>query len=131
MVGNYPQLVALMPNVSVNFPVPTSQNKLAPANLYLSGHHYFADATTPFFNMETPEGNLGMVAAAKMNATAAPDAARNVPWLKLQAKTGDWQFVEVFRVNTAGGQPPATCEGQPENIEVQYAAEYWLYAPAT
>ncbi|KAF2104575.1 hypothetical protein NA57DRAFT_51393 [Rhizodiscina lignyota] len=129
IAGNYPQLLSLLPSVAVRYPVPTANSQLAPANVMLSGHHYFQDATTPFFNMITSDSNYGMVAAAKLNATNAPDAAKDVTWLKLNAKAGNWSFVEVYRVNTSGGQPPKTCEGQPENIEVQYAAEYWLWAP--
>ncbi len=36
--------------------------------------------------------------------------------------TGNLQ--EVYRINTAGGNPPATCEGMKSTFEVQYAAEY-------
>lgn len=35
---------------------------------------------------------------------------------------------EVYRVNTVGGQPPATCAGQNATIQVPYAAEYWFWA---
>jgi hypothetical protein len=34
---------------------------------------------------------------------------------------GDLQ--EIYRVNTAGGNPPATCAGMPATFEVEYAAE--------
>lgn len=51
-----------------------------------------------------------------------------VAWLKLDAKSDDGQiFQEVYRVNTAGGSPPKSCEGMQEAFEVQYAAEYWLF----
>lgn len=38
----------------------------------------------------------------------------------------------VYRVNTAGGMPPETCEGvnPGETISVQYAANYWYYKGA-
>lgn len=55
----------------------------------------------------------------------------NVPWLQLQAEVveGSEGIVqEVYRLNTAGGVPPSTCAGQQGSFEVQYAAEYWLYA---
>lgn len=116
-----------MPSISLKFPVPSADSTLAPANLLLSGHHYFTDATTPFFNLITANDDYGSVATKKLNATSSPNGPSNVPWLKLNAKDGPWNFKEVYRVNTVGGVAPATCDGQPENIEVQYAAEYWLY----
>jgi len=52
-----------------------------------------------------------------------------VPWLKLTIKTAtDCTISEIYRVNTAGGQPPKTCANQPSAIQVQYAAEYWIYS---
>lgn len=45
-----------------------------------------------------------------------------VPWLKLVTKSGaTGNIKEVYRVNTAGGSPPATCKGMPVAFEVQYA----------
>ena len=35
---------------------------------------------------------------------------------------------EVYRVETAGGAPPASCQGHENStIDVLYAAEYWFY----
>lgn len=44
-----------------------------------------------------------------------------------QGNDGAWKH--IYRVNTAGGMPPKTCEGQDPNqvISVQYAANYWYY----
>lgn len=54
-----------------------------------------------------------------------------MPWLKLTARSGaTGNLEEVYRVNTAGGNPPATCAGMPATFEVQYAAEYWFYQKA-
>ncbi|MCJ1303419.1 hypothetical protein MMC08_006228, partial [Hypocenomyce scalaris] len=55
----------------------------------------------------------------------------SVAWLQLQAETvteSEGVVKEVYRLNTAGGNPPPTCKGQLAAIEVQYAAEYWFYA---
>lgn len=104
-----------------------------------SGHHYFLDATTAFFNLDTSEQDYGTIACKKIDSVPAPaDAVKGkgytgdgaVAWLRLNytnAATGD--FTQVYRVNTAGGNPPKTCAGQPAAFEVPYAAEYWLYAP--
>jgi hypothetical protein len=34
---------------------------------------------------------------------------------------------EVYRVETHGGQPPATCAESPASFEVEYSAEYWFF----
>lgn len=52
-----------------------------------------------------------------------------VAWLKLSESTVSSGQVlkEVYRVNTAGGNPPKGCTGMAAQFEVQYAAEYWVY----
>ncbi|KAF1986331.1 hypothetical protein K402DRAFT_87275 [Aulographum hederae CBS 113979] len=128
--STYPDLVQMMPSISLRFPVPLADtnDKLAPANLYLSGHHYFPDVTTPFFNLTTAEANYGMGGFKKDNATPAPNPAKDVPWLKLSAKDPEsCNFFQVYRVNTAGGVAPKTCQGQQAAFNVEYAAEYWIY----
>lgn len=100
----------------------------------MSGHHYFISLTTPLFNLDTPAMNLGIAPTAKNNTAPAPSDAPvgqygqgfgAVPWLKLltiDGTTGNLQ--EVYRVNTAGGNPPKTCAGILNTaFEVQYSAE--------
>ena len=101
---------------------------------YLSGHHYFLDDTTPFFNLDTEHNQYGMGAMAKANASDAPSTAYAgatagaVQWLKLNANpTDEGSWKEVYRLNTAGGNPPETCDGMSATFEVQYAAEYWIF----
>jgi hypothetical protein len=36
----------------------------------------------------------------------------------------------AYRVNTAGGSPPKTCENMPTVFTVDYASEYWFYGDA-
>lgn len=71
-----------------------------------------------------------------MVSNKGPDGSKPVPWLKLQTQTpnGDVNpaddlggVKEVYRVNTAGGAAPSTCNGMPATFEVQYAAEYWIF----
>jgi hypothetical protein len=104
------------------------------------GHHYFLDASTPFFDLGS-EGGKG--AFSKKSSSGAPRGASKgvggvgqgaVPWLTLVEKdcpgeeAGQQQRLkEVYRVNTAGGVAPVSCVGQEERIEVEYAAEYWIY----
>ncbi|KAI9831036.1 MAG: hypothetical protein M1819_005274 [Sarea resinae] len=143
LAANYADVLALLPSVVLDLPIPTNTNVLAPANAELSGHHFFVDATTPTFNMDTAAHDYGVIYSAKNSSTAAPTSAPKGPtnadgvatgygsvaWLKLEAKKGlgSKPFREVYRVNTAGGSPPPTCDGLAATFQVQYAAEYWLY----
>lgn len=118
----------------------------SPSSL-ISGYHYFADATTPTFNLNVDSTNLGVIFSEKKANVTAPtyagtgaDGSKAVPWLKLTAKkppgtdsdidpenVGGVQ--EVYRVNTAGGAAPATCAGiEGTTFTRQYSAEYWFWA---
>lgn len=103
-------------------------------NLALTGHHFFANLTTPYFNLDASELQLGQVPTSKINTTNAPTTAMKglndvgngaVAWLKLSARDGaTGNLQEVYRLNTAGGSPPATCAGiESTSFEVEYSAE--------
>jgi hypothetical protein len=135
MAATNNQMLSLLTPTAVNLP---NQDNGA---LYpdLSGHHYFIDKTTAYFNLKLDTSDYGQGAFKKIAATPAPaDAMKGpgnqgngaVPWLKLvQKDPNDTSFkvAEVYRVNTAGGNPPATCAGMPEFFEVQYSADYYMY----
>jgi len=134
LASTYPDLLALLPNVALQFNLTTAnQATLYPSNLAISGHHFFTDTTTPFFNLDTPAMDLGSAPCAKNASAPAPAGASPgqhhtghgaVAWLKLLTRDGaTGGLEEVYRVNTAGGNPPATCAGMPPTFEVQYAAE--------
>jgi len=138
IASTYPDLLAALPNVALQFNLTSaSQNILSPANLAVSGHHYFSNLTTPAFNMNTANADLGFAPCLKNNSVPAPaDASVGqnnvgvgaVTWSKLITRTGaTGNLEEVYRVNTAGGNAPATCAGMPATFEVQYAAEYWFF----
>ncbi|KAI4145879.1 MAG: hypothetical protein L6R39_003658, partial [Caloplaca ligustica] len=62
------------------------------------------------------------------------DGSKSVPWLKLssgnapEGLASDQSPVkEVFRINTAGGSAPKTCDAMPASFQVEYAAEYWFW----
>lgn len=131
-------LLEKVPAMAVNFDYDavTSTGSLGPMALPpISGHHFFVDGTTPFFNLDTPTLDIGTVPTSKNNSAAAPPTAAKGPsgssavaWLKLLAKDGATGGIkEVYRVDTAGGSAPATCQGQPANIQVQYSAVYWFW----
>lgn len=127
----YPDLLDKIPGMSLRFNL-SDPEQLGASPLPVVGVHYFSDAKTPFFDI----GN-GVEAFLKKDddAPAPVTAAKGqlgekaVAWLKLssiEGTTGDVK--EVFRVTTAGGAPPATCEEMPETFEVQYATAYWFWA---
>jgi hypothetical protein len=118
-----------MPGIALQFPVPDSSDPNSPANIFLSGYHYFTDLTTALFNFNTTLHEWGSVACKKSNSSSAPDPKMDIPWLKLSSKSASGCTIsEVYRLNTASGLPPATCAGQQANIQVQYSAEYWFWA---
>jgi len=138
VASTYPDLLAILPSVALQFNLTDpNQSSLAPSNLAISGHHFFTNTTTPAFDLDTSTGDLGFASCSKNNTVNAPagsivgqdnEGFGAVPWLKLlthDGTTGNIQ--EIYRINTAGGSPPATCEGMPSTFEVQYAAEYWFW----
>lgn len=139
-----PVVLQKMPGYALNLNLTTfPEDANSPIAPYVSGHHYFLDSTTPFFNLDTDFHQYGMGALQKLNASDAPANAMIGPnnvgngavqWLKLGVKPyvqNKWK--QVYRLNTAGGVPPKTCAEvtvdnvQQTHIEVDYAAEYWFF----
>ncbi|KAL6711324.1 hypothetical protein ACN47E_005855 [Coniothyrium glycines] len=92
------------------------------------GAHFFVDNTTPDFDIF----GLGNTQAKKVEDTNAPQPAKDIKWLRLQAQTqGTTSSVkEIYRLNTVGGLAPGSCEGKAagEVVTVEYQAQYWVYA---
>ncbi|KAJ9667182.1 hypothetical protein H2201_002702 [Coniosporium apollinis] len=143
IAASYPSLLAAMPPVALDnsLPKPVSANKVSKNSITpaLAGTHYFTNLTTPFFDMDTALHAYGRGGFAKVAGTPAPEGAPvgpkgrgngSVPWLKLGSVSADEGWQEVYRVNTAGGQPPSSCEGMPKTFTVEYAAEYWMWKRA-
>ncbi|MCJ1485563.1 hypothetical protein MMC06_005738 [Schaereria dolodes] len=135
LASNYP--IQFPPATGKALTVPLSELAVAPPlNLDVSGRHYFADTTTPTFNLDTSTtGQLGFTFSKKVATLPAPSTADAgaygaVAWLKLEHKTPGsvGPIKEIYRLNTAGGGPPASCEGMGDTFEVEYAAEYWFWA---
>ncbi|CZR66878.1 uncharacterized protein PAC_16779 [Phialocephala subalpina] len=138
VASTYPDLLSMLPKVALQFNLTDiDQVTLLPFNLAISGHHYFANLTTPTFNLDTAAMDLGFAPCVRNNSVTAPVGASvgqddegfgPVPWLKLLTRNGaTGGLKEVYRVNVAGGRSPATCVGMPTTFKVQYAAEYWFY----
>ncbi|KAF7316543.1 hypothetical protein MIND_00173600 [Mycena indigotica] len=92
------------------------------------GHHYFVPSPSgtgisPKWDFKSGQ----FVVAAKLaNIPAPADPATNVDWLVLNSVQGDLAS-KVFRVDTAGGQPPSSCTPGSPDIQVKYTAKYFLY----
>ncbi|KAH8700784.1 malate dehydrogenase [Talaromyces proteolyticus] len=96
-------------------------------NEIIVGQHFFVDATTPTFDFR-PFGNQQWIESQKLESVSAPGSAveGSVAWLKLGYKDG-LGIHQVYRVLTAGGSAPATCDGHKGTFEVDYAAVYYFY----
>lgn len=151
LAANYPDILDMVPGLALQYALPADpMANLEPSNLVLAGHHYFNSDSKPTFDLsqDYPAGELKIatslsqdlgkaVVKVNSNSTAPTDAPKGmngqgngaVTWLLLDSiknsTTGD--ITAVYRLNTAGGQPPATCEDSPAVFSVQYAAEYWFY----
>ncbi|KAL8715471.1 MAG: hypothetical protein Q9220_000805 [cf. Caloplaca sp. 1 TL-2023] len=136
-----PLALAKLPSSVVLMPTPGEGKQLFPAQAFVSGHHYFTDAA-PTFNLHTDTHNFGIQFGSVLNKVPVPDAqqqvgkdgSKAVPWLKLSSKDAEGglekdmsSVKEIYRVNTAGGSPPKTCEEMPAKFQVEYAAEYWFW----
>ncbi|KAJ4373098.1 hypothetical protein N0V83_003389 [Neocucurbitaria cava] len=108
----------------------------------VAGHHFFqmiSGANTPVFSLDKLQIQPQPLApVSKLNATDAPAAAcpgnnglPAVQWLYLKDTKGAAQggIDSVYRVETAGGNKPATCKGMKPTWEVKYAAQYWIFGP--
>jgi hypothetical protein len=111
----------------------------AVSNLPVLGNHFFAADGTPTFNLTGPGKILYGVKtdsiAAPASADPGPAGTGAVAWLYLPSKTGvaaenSVGVQTVYRVSTAGGNPPSTCSGA-GTISVQYSALYVSLTPSS
>jgi hypothetical protein len=124
------KVMADVTNLALNYAIPAG----LVATQRTSGHHYFTSDKVPMFDLRTPESNYGYVqakpdtvkSAAPKDAALGPNQMGSVAWLKLNSVEGDYK--DVFRVHTAGGNPPKTCAGIEGSFTVEYSAQYWFYA---
>jgi hypothetical protein len=123
-----PAVLANITTLALSYALPASDI----ADHLLSGHHLFTASGAPFFNMDTEQAKYGWIQAAKNASSPAPEGCSkgtnglgSVPWLKLNSTGGDYK--EVYRVETAGGVAPKTCEGLTGAFTVEYSSLYWFF----
>jgi hypothetical protein len=134
IAANYPDMLDILPNIAYKLQLPTDSWATLPyANLNLLGHHFFQNSI-PIFNLDTTaQRQYGIAFTKKKAELAAPSSAVQgangaVAWLYLTTTNGTiGDYESVYRVDTAGGSPPKTCENQQSVITVQYAANYYFF----
>ncbi|KAJ7250606.1 hypothetical protein C8J57DRAFT_677223 [Mycena rebaudengoi] len=101
----------------------------------LLGNHYFVPSPSgtgisPKWDFTSTGSNAGnanaFVIAAKAAGIPAANTAVDVDWLMLNKVQGDLAS-QVFRIDTAGGQPPASCVAGSPDISVKYTSKYFLF----
>ena len=102
---------------------------------HILGHHFFANVSGtygPVFALDGLQKPYPVAVVTKITETDAPKEAcageNDLPaikWLYLRDTNGSSQggIDTVYRVETAGGNKPATCQGMPATFEVKYAAQ--------
>ncbi|KAF9066775.1 putative malate dehydrogenase [Rhodocollybia butyracea] len=65
------------------------------------------------------------VVGSKIDDVAAPTGASDIDWLYLTNLTGSLAN-EIYRVDTRGGQAPASCVPGSKEIFVKYTSLYWF-----
>ncbi|KAF9485450.1 hypothetical protein BDN70DRAFT_588168 [Pholiota conissans] len=116
---------------------PATTKSLGPkANgcLPLMGQHYFVTSPSGTglspvwdFRAASAKGNPNaFVLAAKIGDLPAPTGSNDVDWLQLKSVSGSLA-TSVYRVDTKGGQPPASCTPGSAPISVKYTSKYWMF----
>lgn len=130
-----PDLLAALPGQALAISPPADPEEdldCGSQPLERAGHHFFTAAKVPTFDFtETGDPELGLGMMSVGVKSPAPDAATSVPWLSLNRADGSVGPIQaIYRLNTAGGVAPATCDGQQPGgtISVQYAAQYWVFS---
>lgn len=126
--------MAQLPNTALQITQNSDiESELSNAKVDLLGHHFFQQ-TTPVFNLDTTAQRQKGIAFTKVqkkiDAPTTADKGDNgaVEWLYLSTIDGTvGNYKSVYRVNTAGGAAPKTCENASSEIIVQYAANYYFF----
>ncbi|KAL8821720.1 MAG: hypothetical protein Q9223_000294 [Gallowayella weberi] len=122
-------ILNILPSYLVSFDLTLIANTHIP----ILGKHIFDASGVPTFDLR----RKGLLKAKKTGNIAAPKTASKgsngqgqgaVDWLVLGEAPGSVGLKQVYRVYTAGGKAPASCDGAAaRTIEVQYAAQYWFF----
>ncbi|KAF1931190.1 uncharacterized protein M421DRAFT_90280 [Didymella exigua CBS 183.55] len=118
-------------------PIRFVQNLQSLGYEHMVGNHFFSGAS-PVFALDQLPSPFPTTIVAKLNETDAPTAScpgtgkeGAIKWLLLKDTKGLSQggIDTVYRIETAGGNKPASCKGQKQTFEVKYSAQYWIFGP--
>jgi hypothetical protein len=138
LAENYPDLLHSLPPILLDLNTDVEEYLLKRLRINQDklkvGFHYFSNPTTPVFDFQRSKKGGIFVGLKTQNVTAPSTASYGengaVDWLRINAIDGTTNgCVTAYRVVTAGGKAPATCEGLKKNIEVPYATEYCEFPP--
>ncbi|KAL1597533.1 hypothetical protein SLS59_007230 [Nothophoma quercina] len=114
-------------------PTRFTQNLQSLGFEHLVGHHFFSGASPVFALDQLSTSPYPLTVLAKLNETDAPgsscpgtNAEGAIKWLLLKDNgkgLSQGGIDTVYRVETAGGNKPATCKGQKAAFEVKYSAQ--------
>jgi hypothetical protein len=99
---------------------------------HMLGHHFFSGASPVFALDQLSTSPYPLTVLSKLNETDAPGAScpgagaeGAIKWLLLKDTKGlsHGGIDTVYRIETAGGNKPATCKGQKAAFEVKYSAQ--------
>jgi hypothetical protein len=119
-------------------PAQLAQNLASLGFQNMVGHHFFTGAS-PVFSLDQLATPYPMTLVGKLGETDAPvsscpgtNAEGAIKWLFLQDNKGASKggINTVYRLETAGGNKPATCKGLKESFEVKYAAQCMSNTPS-
>jgi hypothetical protein len=105
-------------------------NSLSLSDQQILGNHFFNAGGTPIFNLDAVGdiliGKKIASVAAPTGADPGPGGTGAVPWVTLVDAGGSVGLKEIYRVETAGGNPPANCASAGLVVE-PYAALYLFF----
>lgn len=118
-------------------PARFTQNLQSLGYEHMIGHHFFAGAAPTFaldqLSSPFPETVLGKLAETDAPTTSCPgnNAEGAIKWLYLKDTKGLSRggIDTVYRIETAGGNKPATCKGMAKTFEVKYSAQCTFTPP--
>ena len=121
-------ILSRLPGYALSF----TRQQFEGSGMALDGVHYFDAKNNPTFDLG--KCGQGIVTAQKMTNITAPKNATQgqygaVDWLELGPKDGypNTRISRVYRVDTASGKAPPTCQGLGSHTQIEYAALYWFY----
>lgn len=95
------------------------------------GEHFFTNfngTSEPEFDFTQSQGNAGdfTIDVKSADIPSPTDPTNSVDWLALSNVSGILAS-QTFRIFTAGGKQPSSCQPGSGDISVKYCAQYWFF----